>query len=262
VKSPVQEAPPWSRRRWFWTVGLAMAVQVLLVFSLSDRSLLRKRQASLDMTTYHVDPRRASPALIELQSLSDPLLYALPSVRGFAGAGWRDVAEFSPPPLEWEERPRWLANSTQALGQVLSARLLPATAGDSIRSRKPPPRLGQVAVPPLPLAAQSGVRIEGDLARRGFQAPLPVPSIVHSNLLTNTVVHLWVKADGEPFSAVVLRSSGLKSADGTALALATSARFNPDPAGERNAAGLAGCWGELVFQWHIVGVPPVGVRQP
>jgi hypothetical protein len=89
-----------------------------------------------------------------------------------------------------------------------------------------------------------------------------VPSVTHSNALANTVVQVCVDPDGEPFSAVVLRSCGLKSVDAQALALAASAWFAPDPAGTRRTEGVGGRWGELIFQWHTTMEPPPGARSP
>jgi hypothetical protein len=262
VNPAFSEGAPWSRRRWLGLVGFALIVQVLLVFSLSDRSPLVRRQPGRMMQTHYGDPHRASAALIEFQALEDPTLYALPSARGFAGAAWAQATDFPPPPLEWDEGVRWLTNSPGALSHGVYARLTPPSAPNSIPARKPPPRLMEVAVAPLPLASQSTLRIEGALAQRSLLTPLVLPSIAHSNLLTNAVVQLCVTADGEPFSAVLLQSCGLKSADAKALELAVSARFAAQPAAKGEWVEVGGSWGELVFQWHTVAASPGGGRPP
>jgi hypothetical protein len=254
--------PPWSRRRWFWVISATLVIQVGLVCLLSDRSTLPRRQASLDVATRAVDPRHPGPALVELQVLDDPTLYALPSARGFAGVGWAGAALHAPPAAEWGEPLRWLTNSLEALSQVLEVHLAPTQAQMAFLSRRPRPRLSEAFAVPLPMSTQSEVRVEGDLAGRAFRTPLRVPSVAHSNVLANTVVRVCVDPDGEPFSAVVLRSCGLKSADAQALAWAASTWFAPDPAATGQTEGVGGRWGELIFQWHTMVNSPPGTRSP
>jgi hypothetical protein len=257
-----REVPPWSRRRWFWLISAALVIQVGLVYLVSDRSTLPRRQASLNLATRAIDPRRPGPALVELQVLDDPTLYALPSVRGFAGVGWEGAALHAPPPAEWGEPLRWLTNSPEALSQVLESRLAPTQAQTTFLSKRPRPRLSEAFAAPLPMSTQSLVRVEGDLAGRGFRTPVVVPSVTHSNALANTVVQVCVDPDGEPFSAVVLRSCGLKSADAQALALAASMWFAPDPASSGGTGGVGARWGELIFEWHTMVEAAPGARSP
>jgi TonB family protein len=81
-----------------------------------------------------------------------------------------------------------------------------------------------------------------------------------ADLLTNSIVHVLVNADGNVLSEVLLVSSGLREADEEALRLAGAAQFTPlphDPETHRPVSRLA--WGTLVFEWQTL---PPGDDQP
>jgi TonB family protein len=241
-------------------LGLAVSAQAGLLFWLSERTTPSARVADPGVRVRQADPRRREAFLVELASVDDPALYALPSERGFAGTGWERAAEFSAPSQEWQEGVWWLTNSPQGLSNRVALRLASAPLGASGGFRDLLPRLSVATPGPLPWITQSSVRVEGDLARRGLRVPLAVPSLVHSNVLGNTVVQVCIDAEGEPYSAVVVRSSGFKAADSKALEVTASARFNPGPAD--GTGGMAGRWGDLVFQWHVLDNPPGSLRPP
>ena len=100
----------------------------------------------------------------------------------------------------------------------------------------------------------SSLRVEGPLAIRPLRHPPPCGP--QADLLTNSIVHVLVNADGNVLSEVLLVSSGLREADEEALRLAGTAQFTPlshDPETHRPVSRLA--WGTLVFEWQTL--PPV-----
>ena len=250
VKPAARKRRSWTPGRWTWGVAVVMAAQVLLVLSLSDRSPVSRREPAGEFRLTLVPAPSADAAFRELEALADPTLFALPSGRGFAGAGWSRGTEFDYPSRDWSEPLHWLTNQAKFPGSVqfsdASANRRPAGLD------KPGPRVTEATPAPLPMPRKSTLRLDGPIAGRGLRSAPDLPSIVHSNLLADTTVRVGVQSDGHVFSAVIARPSGLKAADDQALAIAQAARFEP----VQQAAGTSGApalsWGELIFRWHVV----------
>jgi TonB family protein len=226
-----------------------LGAQAGVILFLSDRSAW-------------VAPEPAPTSVLRLAEVThrtlipDPTLLALPSAAGFAGVAWRQAHEPKYVSQPWDERPRWLTAREAPLGRSFLEAHRPEI-GRGLTAEKPVPELAHRAVSPVRLPERSLVRVEGDLARLEWLTPLSVPSIAHSNILTETVVQLTVHPAGQVLSAIVLKSSGLRSADQQALALARDARFAPrrEPAGTGNGEGGEWTWGRLIIHWRTV-VPP------
>jgi hypothetical protein len=148
----------------------------------------------------------------------------------------------------------WLTQNVAQLGADFRDFLRTNVVVHRSFADKPAPRLSEVNPPPIPLPTKSSVRIEGDLTRRELLAPVEVPSIPHTNLLTNTVIQLAVDSSGFALFPVMLSSSGSKGADQQALDLAKGLRFKP--VGTANAGPpqrpRSLTWGRLVFEWHTL----------
>lgn len=250
VKSAARKRRSWTPGRWTWGVAAVMAAQVLLVLSLSDRSPIRRREPASEFRLTLVPAPGTDSAFMELEALADPTLFALPSGRGFAGAGWRRGTEFNYQSRDWTEPLHWLTNRATfpGPGQLSDVPANHQPAGPT----KPVPRVTEAAPAPLPMPGKSALRLEGAIARRALRSIPELPPIVHSNLLVDTTVRVGVQSDGHVFSAAITRSSGLKAADDRALELARAARFEPEP----KTAGASGTpalnWGELIFRWHVI----------
>jgi hypothetical protein len=95
------------------------------------------------------------------------------------------------------------------------------------------------------------------LAERRLLASPDLPPWPSREVLTNSVVTLWVDANGQPVSAPTLFPPGSGSADADQCALqeARRARFEPlntaDPTDPM--AGLT--WGQLIFEWRTLPLP-------
>jgi TonB family protein len=231
-------------------VAGVLALQVLLVLAFSSRQPLPRRAPLREFQLTLAPAAASGSAFAELQALADPTLFALPSSRGFAGAGRTRGIEQAYQPREWTEPLHWLTNSAAFTAPATIA-AAPAGSG-AVGLEKPGPRVSDAIPTPLPLPEKSLVRFEGPAARRGLRSVPDVPVIVHSNLLADTAVRVGVQGDGLVFSAAIARSSGLRSADEQALAIARNAHFEPVPAAGGSDGASTLSWGELVFRWRVV----------
>ncbi len=239
----------WTLGRWTWGVAAVVATQVLLVLVLSDRSPLQRRAPINEFHLRLIPTVGASPVFRELEALSDPTLFALPSRRGFVRAGGNPDFALGYQSPDWSEPLHWLSNRTT----FPVPNLVPDSANADHPSRldKPAPQVADAAPSGLPMPTATRLRAEGALAGRGVRALAPLPAIVYSNLLADTAVRVGVLPDGNVFSAAIARSSGLKAADDQALAIARTARFAPEPRGAGTNSAWVLTWGELVFRWQV-----------
>ncbi len=251
------ETLAWSQGRWWGAFFLVMAAQVGLIFSVSDRKPLLSRQADLTTTFQLVVDAPPGSAIAEWLRIEDPVLFALPDLRAFSGLAWMTARELRHQSVDWTEPPRWLNLSVNELGWAFAEFVRTNVVGPRVLADKPAPQLDKVTVPPLPLPARSSFRLEGDLAKRELLAPLELPTIPHTEILTDTVVQVCVSPLGVPFSPVPLSSSGSTEADRKALELVKSMRFKPLALGNSTSprSQAAFTWGKIIFQWYTVEMP-------
>ena len=241
---------PWTRRRLHGFILLCFAAQVLFILLFGERRVAALKPAPFGTGIYLVSDPWSMEQLAAFSELSDPSVFALPSLDGFSRAGW---LTYKPVPDEFAEapdEPKWLQVDPAALGRDLAAYV--AT------NALPPIRVGDESMPeiaglqPRPSTEmefpKSELRIAGALARRKLLAPAELPSWPHTDVLTNSIVHLFVDAEGAPISAALVSGSGSKEADNYALAVSKRLRFRPDRARETVSSGTAN------FLWHTL--PP------
>jgi len=247
----------WSRGRWWGAFSLVMAAQVGLIFSLSDRTPLSSRQPDLTTTFRLAIDAPPGSAIAEWLKIEDPALFALPDARAFSGLAWMTAPALRHLSVDWTEPPRWLSLSVHELGRAFAEFVQTNVAGPRLLADKPAAQFDKVPVPPLPVAARSNFRLEGDLANRELLAPPELPSVPHAEILSDTVVQVCVGPLGVPFSPVPLSSSGSPEADRHALEFVRSVRFRPLAGG--NSASPRGqaafTWGKIIFQWHTLEMP-------
>ena len=247
-KSQRSDEASWSRWRWLSWVTVIFAVQVALIFLLSDRKPVSVRQPSavpeLSLTTLSS----------ELLELDDPTLFALPHANGFSGAAWMQSPRVEAAPLRWTEPPQWLS---MPAGQFASAFVDFMQTNRFPRfslELKPAPQLIKLERSPTRAspAAASSVRVEGNLTGRAIANPPVLAAQPAADMLANTVVQVIVDSDGKVFSAILLPpGSGAKDVDQSALNIAKSTRFKPLPPETLNASESTG-WtrGRMIFQWR------------
>ncbi len=235
----------WTRQRWVVFIGIAFAAHVGLIFAFGDRAAIVPRIVVHAPTMQYMTHRS------EREQLDDPTLFALPHLNGFAGAAWLPRPQIEFAPFRWTEPPRLLALSGDQLGasfqQQLALKDFPRLEVEILPPSEP------TSLPPLDrtfiTARRSVPSLGGELThRRWLNAPTTLPSWPAADLLTNSVVQVWVDANGQILStALLLPGSGSKEADQLAIKLARNARFAPLPG---NRAKLTP--GTLIFEWHTV----------
>jgi TonB family protein len=244
----------WPRRRWVYAIGGVLAFQAVLVFALGKRaspSLERPIfRTSVSLLTDDLESRRW------LAKLEDPALLALPTIGGFSGSAWMKFAPMDYQPAEWSEPPQWLTLNSSLLGGTFSQFVSSNVARPALLVDKPLPAPVNFEpnYPNEPVAQESRLRFEGELAGRRLLQPVILKSWPHPDILSNSVVEAVVDADGFVFSSVLLHSSGSRNADDYAMKVAASARFEPAPRRGSRTTGMGGTVtvGKLTFEWHTL----------
>jgi hypothetical protein len=255
----LEEPRVWSLRRLAITAFIAFAVQVGLVYWFSASTPAAPRRANAQPIV-----QLAPLVHSELLSVMDPTLFARANPHGFSGPAWMVV-----PPRSYRlpasaEAPQWLALAPEELGQTFRTFL----ATNQVRPLNMAMRPRPAATPineaiDLPMPDVSVVRVEGPLARRSLLAMQPLPPQIAPDILAPSRVRVLVDANGDPISAILLNSPGLRSepqkaADELAVKMAGTAQFSPDlevlrSQGRDPNAGLTS--GLLIFQWHTLPAP-------
>ena len=249
LAAPQIQPSVWPVGRWLSIILIVFALQLGLIFGLTDRTPLVARTFAQGPTL-----RISGAGSAELLALSDPTLFALPHHQAFSGLAW-----MTPPPLparsfSWSEEPSWLSLGVQELGAAFK-QFVATNHFELVQTLMPPNPVstlsaGQAAITTF---TSSVLRIEGALAQRRLLTAVNLPSRAHPDLLTNTVVQLVVEEEGRPFSATTLSSSGQAAADIYALDLAWTLRFNSIKTESKPPGSLPGLtWGKLIFEWSTV----------
>jgi len=261
MNATLAESRRWSKRQWSYAIVSAGIAQVALILFFGGRPQAPLASPRFNTDVYSaVDPWSAQQ-LAQLPTLNDPALFALPSLQGFSGSAW---LTFAPPEHrlnDWTEPARWLALNPTWLADRFAHLAAGSSPAPLLIADKPLPRPTglDVPVPNAPLATQSDLHVEGELAQRPLLAPLELRSWPPTEPLTNTIVQLLVDATGRPLTATLLTESGSKEADQYALAQAKSAQFEPlRRPKEMSLPDPRLSWGKLVFQW--AALPPAATN--
>ncbi len=253
--SAAPDPQTWPHRRWWASLALVFALQLALIFLLSDRKVPRFRPGKPVPQL-----RFASAAAAELWALTDPTLFALPNAHGFSAAVWLKAPRLAMRQFDWSEPTNWLTISAQHLGRTVNpGRETPGlNAGASVELTQPQVMAPEFSSAVLPTPReQSSWRLDGEITLRRLKTNLSLTNPAHTDLLTNSIVLLTVGADGKPFSVpILLSSSGSKTADDQALHLTSVLRFEPltlnQPAGSKPPL----TFGKVIFEWATLPVPP------
>jgi hypothetical protein len=253
----ILEPVRWTRRRWFFTILWVFAVQAGLSFALGRRSQPPpERPRFVTGIQLPVDEQQIEKVMLAHEQ-DDPLLLALPNLRGFSGPAWLYFAPLDYSPAESPEPLRSLELSMDELGSGFTRFVETNRISPLLVANKPMPPL--IRYEPRfsneTLPAESSMQLQGELSGRALAVPIRPRSWAHSELLSNSVVQVAVDPDGMTFSPVLLSESGWREADLHALQLARDARFEPLPREARVGAKAGFIWGRLVFRWHTVTGP-------
>ena len=236
---------PWSPMRWIVAISLVFGLHIGFIYGLGSRKPIELRPV------INAPSILMAESLNEFQQLDDPTLFALPHPRGFAAATWLRLPQIAFAPFRWTEPPRLLALPVQQLGETFLR-----FANSNVASRleiQSLPTVRFTAVEPVEnfdtSQRESRLRVHGGLVgRRLLNEPASLQSWSSSELLTNTLVNVFVDSRGTVFSPVLQRpGSGSKEADQCALKIARDAKFNKvQGQGDTLAKGL------LIFEWQTL----------
>ena len=250
----------WPLRRWALALGIVFAGQVGLIFLLGEHSPApaRTRQPAPAF-------RLVSPAASELLALVDPTLFALPHQQGFSGKAWLHPFLQKLPSFDLSQSPELLPLPVSQFGQSFKQFMETneASALQPLAVAESELMLPEIAAQPV-LPTTSSLRLEGGLSNRRLAKPIPLKAWPHENLLTNTVIHLFVYPNGHTFSpTLLLPGSGLKEADQYALEQARAAMFESiTPRAPQTPSNIPLTSGEMIFQWHTLPLPTTNSPPP
>jgi hypothetical protein len=267
MTAPSAEPVRWNRARWVTAIGVLFLLQLGAAYWLGERSQPRPR-AAVPSTEFHLLLGSAHPpetwhtVLTALDPTRLALLHTRPPSPTFERAGSPQVETTRD--LQLPSAPAWIPLRLSSLDGGLP--ILDATnLGAPALETAPAAALPRLSAPaPMPFQTQSVWSVEGDLARRPVLAGLSLPSVPHTEVLSNSVIQLAVTDGGVVFSHALLGSSGAPAADQLALAQCRELRFAPRPIapGERGAGPPQFEWGRLIVQWHILPLAPEKNQTP
>ena len=254
MSSP-SEPVRWTRRRWLLAIAIAFVIQTTIVLAFGRRSKPSAPNPRFSTGIQLVLGEPRTNLIWKLPGMDDPLVLALPTLKGFSRQAWLEFDPLGYQPAEASETPPWFEITEKALGSsfagyMTSNRILPALIAE-----KPFPPLVRYEPRFLaePVRTESVLQLEGALAQRSLASHVPLRSWVHSEMLSNTVVQVAVDAEGITFSPVLLAESGSAQVDSFALKVASATRFLPLPRESRKRSeGSSLVWGRVIFRWHTI----------
>lgn len=253
----------WTPRQWFLSILGVLAFQVAVIWIAGEPTVPSPAPPQNEMALHLAADPWSAKQLENWPGLEDPTVFALPSMRGFSGKAWLTFEPMNYELKGWTEPPAFLQLGQVALAQPFLEMVSTNHASPLLIADKPMPTasFAEFAGYRVPMPTQSWCRITGPLAKRKLEQMQPLPAWPNTDLLTNSIVELFVNAEGFPISARLEVPSGLREADQYALELARQIKFETvngpllaaDPAKDFT-------WGKLIFQWHVV--PPPNTNQP
>ncbi len=250
--------PRWSARRWLGMILMVFALQLGLVFWLSDRAPAVRRVPAPGLS---FRPAPASEA--EFIALRNPTLFALPQPESFSGLAWLKRPALPVRFFEWSAPPAWLPLTAAQLDAAFARLLLQ-------HQPAPPPAATRVApdltfpvadpIPPGPVTSQ--FRLSGDLSHRPLLTKPSLQAFPHTDLLSNSVVRMALGADGRPVSLAVIAKSGSADADQQAMQQSRALRFaprEPHPGSPAPNPLSSLDWGEITFEWATLPMNPTNL---
>jgi hypothetical protein len=225
----------WSRQRITIFAGVIFTAHVVAIFALHSRDPIRVEIKNLSQRSLRsAETSEAPPPGVD--GLNDPLVFAGAHEHGFSASAWLmrprpdyTISNSVPPP-------RFLSFTRPALTLAQPNTVI------ELESTLPLLKLAVSSPPP-----ESVLKIEGELQGRGLLRAPEIPIQFATEVLSNTVVEVAVRADGFPFSARIISGSGSRLVDLNALTIANTTRFTPLPPAHADRGALQ--WGALEFQW-------------
>ncbi len=253
----------WTWTRWAAAIAVVFALHVILIFIFGARKPISPL------------PVKNAPSLAlvgesggDWSALNNATLFALPANNGFAGEMWAQLPPANFRKLDWTEDPHWLSATSSVpiagLGLAFNSFVQTNRFASVHFDFNQPPQVTAPAIPAQPpLAQNSTLQIEGEIAKRPLLTPMKLPSWTNTDVIAPSVVQVLVDAAGDVVSAVFLPPENFSDesrgadADQSAVKLARTARFAPlpDNDGETQIGPVSRfTFGQLIFNWQTV--PP------
>jgi len=256
----------WSRERWFLTVTIIFAVQVVVVIWLSERGDIPVKVDSQGLLTRYYTPE-ASIQLTPLFHLMDPTLYSRASSEGFSGSVWLDVKPIEHRSAGWSDPPQFLKFNQDPLLSDLERfglanqphrRTVSDTLGGGAETRV---ELSNQLIP----SSSSVFEMIGDLRRTNLRSIPAIPSIELNGVLAPSIILLQVDQRGRVFSANLTGTSGQANADQQAMRIARALRFDvaegfSPTTSNRDFNNLRRT--KLIIHWATLSVPAQTTNTP
>lgn len=233
----------WTGKRLLVLAVTILAAHVFAIFALHTREPLMARMAVTGSPRFGASQFTNAPSE-GVNGLNDPLTFAGAHPRGFSAHAWLNHPKMEYASSNRPAPPRFLAYSRPA-------EQTPAIASTPQVAAPLPFLKASLSNPP----PRSLFFVEGGLIGRPLLGAPALPLQFGTDVLSNSVVQIGVQADGYPVSARIVRGSGRRDADLTALQIANSVRFAPR---KENSVQ----WGELVFQWFTAEPPSTNAPAP
>lgn len=246
----VDDPLAWSPRKLGIGIAIAIASQLLFILWFSARGEFKTRVADSRPAIQLFDGVRS-----EWLRLTDPTLFARAHPDGISAAAWLDVPKHAYQPTDKGDAPAWLPLAPESLGATFQQFVRGySVEGSAPRSWQPPTvtPLTRVRIPPVP---ESRVSLQGPLASRGIVSAPLLPTWTNTDVLAPSRVQVMVDPWGNPISAALLTSSGLRAADEAAVALARQMMFGSETPNQLNHLQLPETdtsRGLLIFSWRTL----------
>lgn len=241
-----------GRWRWRWAFLFVFSAHAALVFWFGERVLPVETPSRPAPLLFIAADQQTIANLEQLVPAGDPTLFALPNDLGFSGGAWLTLVRTDFTLSNWTATPKWLPVPAGSFGsfvtEVAETNRVPA---EDLLAQRSPVDPFDFRVPATVLSTASTFAVEGQVAARLTSTP-QVPSAIHTDLLTNTVVEVAVRADGIVETVMLTTACGAGAADEAALTLARDLVFNAIPGEPQATSGIER--GRIVFTWHVV--PP------
>ncbi len=251
---PTESSKAW-RWRWAWAFVFLFLAHAVLVFWAGERLALRMPDAR-PQPLLHIASDEAGRERIErLIEGADPTLFALPGARGFSGGAWLNAMPSAVTLSNWSEAPNWLPLAVDDLGAALgdftaASRVSGEALFDGLRAPAP----FELRVPEEVISSGSGLVIEGALRDRVLMTMPGIPAVTNQDLLPNTVIELWVGAEGGVESLGLVAECGMPGVDAGAMTAARGMQFEPLPLARRERKASGPTRGRVVFTWQVLPV--------
>lgn len=258
------ETHPWSTRKLATAIGIAVLVQLTLIYWFSAWTPAVPRTAEARPVVQFAADRQT-----EMLALTDPTIFSRAHPRGFSGRAWITVPEHDYQPGVTDGPPATLAPAAETLGATFRAYILTNDSGRwTARYLEAPAPTQPTAGLVFRTPTQSRLSVKGPLAILPLLFAPPLPVWTNADILAPSEVLLLVDARGNPVSATLVQPrSGYKPGehDRRAVELAMQTAFRTD--NSANAApsntpeaGLVS--GRLIFHWHTVAPGTNGMTNP